>query len=130
MRILTIPGFLVSAVVLASCGIIVPDIKEPWDADKPATDTDPKVSGTALIEFEIKKRIYCDLKDDVQYVNQFPATNLRTGQKELLLPMNWSAQTSLSLQVDETTSLNPGLGLVNTLPNVISYPARTTPLVP
>jgi hypothetical protein len=108
----------------AGCGTTVPDIKEPWDANKPPDEITPKgMSGTAQIEFEIKKRIYCDLKKAVQAANEIP---LRTGspgkltvkqQQPRIIPASWGAQLTLSLQVDETSGLSPGLALNEVLPN-------------
>jgi hypothetical protein len=58
---------------LTGCGISVPDIKEIWDVDKPPDAEHPtKVPGAAQIEYEIKKRIYCELKDAVQAANKIP----------------------------------------------------------
>src|ERR1700730_8541904 len=104
---------------LAGCGLTVPDIKEIWDTDMPedpATQT-PKVPGAAQIEFEIKKRVYCDLKEAVQAANHFSVTS---GQRSNpLLPSNWGAQVSLSLQVDEVSGLSPGVALNQVLPNAL-----------
>jgi hypothetical protein len=103
---------------LTGCGLSVPKIAEAWDADKPAQAeprTPAKVPGTAQIEWEIKKRIYCDLKDAVQKVNQLSPAVLPVG--EWLIPLNWSALLSLTLQVDETSGLNPGVTLNEVLPN-------------
>jgi hypothetical protein len=114
---------LVSASGFVGCGITVPDIKEPWDVDEPADAENPKIPGAAQMEFEIKKRIYCDLSEAVREVNKAYPT-VPGG----LLPKNWGAQVSLSLQVDETSSLNPGLTLNTTYPTVISYPATKNAL--
>jgi hypothetical protein len=108
---------LLTATSVGGCGLTVPDIKEPWDADKPPRENAPGVSGTAQIEFEIKKRNYCDLKEAVQAAYRIPLG-------EAHIPENWGAQLSLTLQVDETSSLNPGLTLNTTYPTVISYPAK------
>ena len=109
---------------LASCGITVPDIKEIWDTDRPADDKGtPKIPGAAQIEFEIKKRIYCDLKEAVQAVNTIPLRGGSYGRETVvqngLIPSNWGAQVSLSLQVDEVSALNPGIALNQVLPNAV-----------
>ncbi|MGD0846972.1 hypothetical protein [Bradyrhizobium sp.] len=108
----------------ASCGLTVPDIKEAWDVDKPPDAQPPtqaKVPGAAQIEFEIKKHVYCQLKDAVQQVNKInllggPPGKLRVVQHGLI-PMDWGAQVSLSLQVDETSGLSPGVTLNQVIPN-------------
>jgi hypothetical protein len=117
---------LLASSQLMGCGITVPDIKEIWDSDKPA-EVEPRtpatVPGTTQIEFEIKKRIYCDLKEAVQAANKIPLKEGSPGGKATVLPMipmNWGAQVSLSLQVDETFGLNPGITLNRVLPNGIN----------
>jgi uncharacterized membrane protein YgcG len=112
---------------LAGCGLTNPNIKEVWDADYPGdpkTQT-PPVSGAAQIEFEIKKRIYCELKDAVYAASHFPVTESetlggkRTVQYQSLIPPGWIAQVVLSLQVDESVSLNPGLSLNEVMRNSV-----------
>lgn len=109
----------------AGCGLTVPDIKEVWDVDIPpdASIPRPKITGTAQIEFEIKKRIYCDLKDAVQEAQKYDVKESdslhgpQTIKQHGLIPRDWAAQIALSLQVDESVSLNPGLTLNHLLPN-------------
>ncbi|KJC40134.1 hypothetical protein UB31_27915 [Bradyrhizobium sp. LTSP849] len=122
---------LVLAVVscgVEGCGLAVPDIKEVWDADRPP-DPDqkqPKIPGAAQIEWEIKKKVYCELRDAVQAVNDpvngIPVTEQTVAGKVLkkqpgLIPSDWQAQVSLSLQVDEVSSLIPGVTFTQILPN-------------
>lgn len=100
---------------LAGCGLAVPQIKEFWDQDYPgdlATNT-PPISGTAQIEFEIKKRIYCDLRRAVQTANQYSVTEIDSKKttSSSLIPSDWGAQVSLTLEVDESSSLSPGVSL-------------------
>ncbi|MBG0803479.1 hypothetical protein IYW40_18620 [Methylocystis sp. H4A] len=100
---------------LAGCGLAVPQIKEFWDQDYPgdiATNT-PPVSGTAQIEFEIKKRIYCDLRRAVQTANQYSVKEIdgNKTKSSSLIPSDWGAQVSLTLEVDESSTLNPGVSL-------------------
>lgn len=104
---------LISPWLLTGCGLMTPDIAEPWDRDIPpgtlADDQKLKWPATAQIEFEIKKRIYCDLKEAVQEANTIkPSVGNKYRQ---LLPNDWGAQVSISLAVDEFTSLNPGVSL-------------------
>jgi hypothetical protein len=99
---------------LTGCGTVVPNIAEPWDRIKDNNDVvshgEPviPVSATAQIEFEIKKQIYCELKAAVQTVDYW---NKKTENTIALLPNDWGANVSLTLQVDESTSLNPGVAL-------------------
>jgi hypothetical protein len=116
---------VVAALGLTHCGIAVPDIKEAWDADRPADPAtgQPAISATAQIEFAIKKRVYCDLKKAVKAVNENSVTN-RTADGRVVttrpLPDSWGAQVSLSLQVDETSALNPGVAFNQVMPNAIN----------
>lgn len=120
---------------LAGCGLTVPDIKERWDnTDIPEVESAdptkraPKITGTAQIEFEIRKRIYCELADAVLYTNQYYVRERETENgKEIvrqLIPLDWEAQVALSLKVEESSSLNPGAALNTAWPTVISYPAK------
>ncbi len=94
---------------LANCGLGVPDIKEAWDADIPAgAETAYPISATAIIEFEIRKRIYCELKDAIVAVDETAITD-PTHKNTKIIPPDWIAQASLSLQVDESSALNPGV---------------------
>jgi hypothetical protein len=113
---------------LVGCGLTTPDIKEAWDSDfpgDPQTGLKP-ISGTTLIEFEIKKKIYCELKDAVAAANAIPTTESDSpGGKQTvkysgLFPPNWIAEVVLSLQVDESVSLNPGLSLNQTMANAVT----------
>lgn len=119
-------GIMSSA--LAGCGLTVPDIKEAWDVDRPAVvsanpvEDQPEISATAQIEFEIRKRIYCELKDAVQVVNGYNENSGTYGELHTttqLIPNNWGAQISLSLQVDEFIALNPGVTYNNVMANAI-----------
>lgn len=109
---------------LIGCGTVVPDIREPWDAVKDNNDVVDShdnrvipVSATAQIEFEIKKQIYCELKAAVQTVDYW---NKETKNTSPLLPDDWGASVSLTLQVDELTSLNPGVALNVPMANAMS----------
>jgi hypothetical protein len=122
---------VIASSVASGCGIAVPEIKELWDADFPAKVSPngvpirPKLTGAAQIEYEIVKRVYCDLKAAVFETMKYPVyesktidgkrTRVQTG----VLPKNWGAQVALSLQVDESASLNPGLTLNDYFANAV-----------
>ena len=94
--------------------MIVPDIKEVWDGPR----------GTEQIEFEVKKRVYCELKDAVIAAQKIPffTEDRVTGRKKQIpiLPDNWGAQVSLVFQVDESSAANPGVALTKPLENAIT----------
>ena len=111
---------------LVGCGLAVPDIKELWDADMPPNAQGQRIPGTAQIEYEVKQRIFCELGKAVQYVNyNFPVSsgsspnNLKPYAQHPI-PLDFLAQISLTFQVDETSSLNPGVVLTQTLPNAVT----------
>src|SRR5580658_1951039 len=102
--------------LLSSCGLHSPDISEPFDG--PGTPEDAAhgitpFSATTQIEFEIRRKVYCELRDAVQHVNSYPLTaeNESGSVKEagVMIPNNWIAQVDLSLQVDESSALAPGV---------------------
>ena len=77
------------------------------------------------MEFEIKRRIYCDLKQAVYVVDTemtYATENRITHQitRQPLLPDDWSAQISLLLQVDESTSFNPGVAFTFPFANQVT----------
>src|SRR5262245_55561525 len=93
------------AFVLGGCGLSNTDIKEMWDVDFPANPITgaPPVSGTAQIEFEIKKKIFCELKAAVYKVNHYQVYESDTPSAppklkyKSLIPDNWGAQIALNL---------------------------------
>jgi hypothetical protein len=113
---------LLTGCSLLGCGLVIPDIKEVWDADKPADSQTPRIPGTAQIEFEVKKHVFCELEKAVKYVNSFPVSSGPSPSKSSPLakypiPLDWFAQVSLSFQVDESSSLTPGVTFNTILPN-------------
>jgi hypothetical protein len=108
---------LLASCGLAGCGTVVPNIKEAWDSDIPGDPNGPygprsPIAGAGQIEFEIKRRIFCDLKDAVREANKYYTSDD--------LPKEWAAQVSLSLEVDESSTLNPGVAFNNPLANAMT----------
>jgi hypothetical protein len=105
---------------LAGCGLLVPNIKEIWDQDIPAdpASNTPKITGTAQIEYEVEERIFCELRVAVGEAERY---FVQTGSKTQkgLFPPDWGAQVALSLEVDESSALNPGVAINNVFPNAV-----------
>jgi hypothetical protein len=101
---------------LSGCGLSVPEISELWDQDRPADPAHgtPTLTATAQIEFEIKQKIYCELRYAVQQ-----AELIKVEANQAFIPLGWGVQMQLSLGVDETVSLNPGVTFTQLLPNVM-----------
>jgi hypothetical protein len=99
---------------LSACGLTVPQVGEFWDRDYPGNPDKgtPTLTATAQIEYEIKQKVYCELRYAVQYVD--PA-----GVKQPLIPYGWGVQMQLSLGVDESVALNPGLSFTQLYPNFV-----------
>src|ERR1700730_17876470 len=104
---------LICGLGLGGCGLSNPKISEAWDTGYPGVPADPKLHKraeppllpTTLIEFEIKKRIYCELKDAMRPSLEYPITYrdtltgpIKDGPR--LIPEGWTAQIQIILQVD------------------------------
>ena len=111
---------------LSSCGLYVPDIKEVWDRDIPGDPSikKPEQTGTMQIEFEIRRKIYCELRTAVVDVNKIPLTVYNSSNKPVgtraMIPSDWIAQMSLSLEVDESSALSPGVTFNQVMANAIT----------
>jgi hypothetical protein len=62
-----------------------------------------QISAGGLLEQDIKEKVYCEIKA--------AANRIDKKDDNHLLPENWGAQVTLSLTVDETSALNPGVAL-------------------
>lgn len=113
---------LLTALSLSGCGTYVPDIKEVWDKDIPEDPVTHRfaVPGAAQIEYEIKKRVYCDIKEAVQFINNHPA---KSGKpiRPYLIPATWIAKIQLSLQVDESSNTSPGVVFTQPMASSTSF---------
>ena len=104
-----------AAVTITACGFSTPEIGEFADKEYPgdAASETPPVSATAQIEFEIKKRVYCELRDAVAAASRYPVSESETLssprriQYRSLIPPGWIAQIALSLQVDRVGRAKP-----------------------
>lgn len=73
---------------VSGCGTYVPEIKEAWD-----TESSTNLSANGVLEFRVKKKVYCAIYEAVQ-----AQTNL---------PRGWAVQSTIDLQADETGGVNP-----------------------
>jgi hypothetical protein len=104
---------------LYGCALTVPQIDEFWDRDYPGNSTGtPTLTATAQIEYEIKQKIYCELRYAVQKAEEVQVSDEK-GKPSLLIPDSWGVQMQLSLGVDESIALNPGLSFTELYPNVV-----------
>ena len=103
--------------LLMGCGVVVPDIKEVWDADTPPDAQGRVIPGAGQIEYEVKQHVFCELSKAVQYVNKYHKVQIGSNPPRAPLPPEFVAQISLSFQVDESSALNPGVVLTTPLAN-------------
>jgi hypothetical protein len=124
--------------VLGGCGLNVPRVQEIWDRDIagiPGANGQPYLTGSAQIEFEVEKKIFCELKDAVRAAQIYNVGKSATLNSKVttaqfgLIPPDWGALLALSLQVDESSSFTPGVTLNTVLPNEtkVFYPGNTVP---
>ncbi|GJD74133.1 hypothetical protein [Methylobacterium goesingense] len=110
---------LILALTLSGCGITVPQLNEQWEA---------AILGDKLAE-NVKASIYCEFRHAVADLgsNRIPYL----GRDVDLVPDNWGAQITITLQVDENTAVSPSLTLNHTLPGAIAtFPNRPSVPVP
>ena len=94
MRIILVSAAIAASGMISGCGTVVPRLAEVWEGTNEYTDLSP----SGLLEYNVKQKIYCGIVDAVL-----------GGRQAGLLPTGWAVQTTLSLQVDETGALNPGV---------------------
>jgi hypothetical protein len=115
----------VSAIAIAfaqtGCGISIPQIPEVFDL---IADTD----ATQHMEMQIKKAIFCELRDavilarsSVQYKTFYHGKVVSTAADQPV-PDSWGVQLTLTFTVDEASKLNSGVSLIKPF----KPPAATT----
>jgi len=75
----------------------------------------PTYTATAQIEYEIKQKVYCELSYAVQQVQKVP----NGSHQKPPIPDGWGVQMQLSLEVDESVSLSPGVTFTQLLPGIM-----------
>jgi len=109
------------ALAQAGCGLSIPQVPEIWDR---AEDTD----ATQHMEMQIKRAIFCELRDAVWLARQkyqvqnYSGRQVVTTKEDQPVPDSWGAQITLTFTVDETSKLNPGISLIKPF----KPPAATT----
>ncbi len=118
MHKIILSGSFAICVFLGGCGTYVPEIAEVWDGP----------NGTKELEFNIKKAVFCEIRTAIASLEIVETVN---GKPVAYLPDDWGAQVTLSLEVDETNALNPGVTFNTLLPTATkvfsSGPTVATP---
>jgi hypothetical protein len=91
------------------CGLTVSQLPEVWESSDPYA--------TAHMELQIKQAIFCELRkgalearrlNSSQYIYQ---NRNVTSAQDVPLPDSWGAQVTLTLTVDEKSSLTPSVSI-------------------
>ena len=101
----------------------------PGEVSSNSTMAVSPVPASARIEYEVKKKIYCDLRKAIRAADYYvliQTDRKAKWDKEAIkdgkvrnsgIPTNWVAQVSLTFTVDENTALNPGISLITPMHN-------------
>jgi hypothetical protein len=124
-RIRTMSLVLLISSSLSGCGTLVPQVGEIWDDNSGKSAHD--------LEMKIKTKIYCELQSAVSYINdpkeREPFQEWYRGKERDIkpLPDSWGVQMTISLTVEESTNLNPGISF-NTpmIPGTTFFPNKIT----
>lgn len=109
-------SFAVSSLT-AGCGLSVPQLHEPWeDAD---VDDD--------LAYRIKSKIYCEFRQAVSEIG--PQQTYFRGRPVDKIPDNWGAQLTITLQIDETSSLSPTGSYNQVLKNKVTPVTGNNPII-
>jgi hypothetical protein len=113
----------IAAGAVTGCGTFVPDFGEFYDTTPPINLIDAIVSH---VHCEVKSQIQFLILDDIEIgKSRNPQTGVAFGRHLEWLD-SWGAQLSLSLTVEEKTTLSPGVTLNTVLPNVLTpFPSGT-----
>jgi hypothetical protein len=113
-KLRTAGAAVVLACALSGCGAYVPEFGEAYDT----TAAVPDALIDALIEHvrcEVKSQIEFLILDDIEI-----ARNYEPHKRHLSWLDDWGGQLSLTLTVEEKTTLSPGVVLNKVLPNATS----------
>ncbi len=103
---------------VAGCGTYVPDIQEAWD--KPGTNPTP-----IPLESDIKQAVYCDIRKAVLAVfsQESGLSHLNNLTPPAGMPdfIDYGVLVTLTLTIDETSSISPGAVLNTPMAPATSY---------
>lgn len=105
---------------LAGCGTFVPGFGEFYDTVPPENLIDAIVSH---VHCEIKSQVQFLILDDYDVAKERHPVTGQLLKRRLAWFDDWAAQVTLTLTVEEKSSLNPGVTLNTVLPNAVtSFP--------
>ena len=98
------------ALTQACCGTHVPQVPEIWDQGDP--------DATQHMEIQIKRAVFCELRDAVHLARQQYAYKNYSGGKAVTtredqpVPDSWGAQVTLTITVEEQTKANATVSFI------------------
>ncbi|MGA7384660.1 MAG: hypothetical protein WBW81_08240 [Methylocella sp.] len=107
--------------VLSGCGTFVPEIQEPWVSP---------LQGEEMVQ-ALVKHVHCEVeravKDVITRDKKLAAVN--NGPRDAEWLEKWGAQIALTLTIDESSNLNPGVTF-NTpiIPATVAFPGLASPI--
>jgi hypothetical protein len=102
--------------LVASCGTFVPGLEEVYDAQTTQNMVDAIVSH---VQCEVQSQIQFIILDDLDRTRLIDPKTRQAYKRALDWLESWAAQATLTLTVDEKTTLNPGVTLNKVLPNAV-----------
>ncbi|MGB8982076.1 MAG: hypothetical protein WCC12_09385 [Anaerolineales bacterium] len=90
------------AFALSACGTRVPDLQEVWEP----------VGVNDDLKLKVRAKIYCELVDAVHEARK-AACGRTGGKREPCLSDDYGVQMQTTITIDESTALNPSVGLLD-----------------
>lgn len=118
---------VLAASLLSGCGTYVPNIQAPYESPH-----DAQIMIDAIVQHvqcEVRTAVQFLILDDIEAASMRQRLGLK--QKTILDWLyKWAAQVTLTLTMDEKTSLNPGVTFNNVMPNAVSTFGKSTVTTP
>jgi hypothetical protein len=110
-------GFILVSAGLSACGTFVPGLQEIYDIEDTSRMIDAIVSH---VQCEVQSGIQFLILDDIDAASAALSLTGKIQERRLKFLEDWAAQATLTLTVDEKTTLSPGLSLNQVFPNAIT----------
>ncbi len=106
-----------AAFLLAGCGTFVPGLSEIYDHERPADLVDAIIGH---VQCELQNQIQFIILDDIEIASMIDQSTQKPRGRQLAWLDSWAAQTTLTLSVDEKTTLSPGVAYNDVLRNAVA----------
>jgi hypothetical protein len=108
---------LSAALLLANCGTYVPGVGEIYDREDPTNLVDAIIGH---VQCELQNQIQFIILDDMDLASTLDQSTGKPRGRQLAWLDRWAAQTTLTLTVDEKTTLSPGVTYNKVLSNAVA----------